>query len=322
MADTDAEEAFLKSMKEIGDSTGAFYGTVEADGKQTESTSSDEYDPAQALPATLSPLSAKNSAEQIKSSAAVNLPQFQQPSTTPLTTGAENLPTDTQEHISDGDRSDSRSMSGSSTSSLPTNKHILSNLQPSTATTTIQPISAQIGEDQSKPNGPPGVNKAPQSSNTISFTASNGNDVPSSTFQSPKNVSFPSSSSSVQNAVSSTVPNVATVHPLGNESRREISKEASPDPKSPAQKPKPAKIENVPSSVSTTASRARLPHDRIGILEDRIKEDPRGDIESWLSLIGEHRKRGKLDDARNVYERFFSIFPSAVSLLSLAVIEA
>jgi len=60
--------------------------------------------------------------------------------------------------------------------------------------------------------------------------------------------------------------------------------------------------------------KTRLPQDRVGILEDRIVEDPRGDIDAWLSLISEHRSRNKLDDARAVYERFFKIFPSAVSL--------
>jgi cleavage stimulation factor subunit 3 len=59
--------------------------------------------------------------------------------------------------------------------------------------------------------------------------------------------------------------------------------------------------------------KARLPHDKVGILEDRIQEDPRGDIESWLSLISEHRSRNKLDDARSVYQRFFQVFPQAVS---------
>ena len=71
-----------------------------------------------------------------------------------------------------------------------------------------------------------------------------------------------------------------------------------------------------PPSTSAVTSKAlpkaRLPHDRIGILEDRIKEDPRGDLEAWFSLIDEHRKRNKLDDARAVYERFFKIFPQAV----------
>ncbi|TAQ85540.1 hypothetical protein B7494_g6137 [Chlorociboria aeruginascens] len=60
--------------------------------------------------------------------------------------------------------------------------------------------------------------------------------------------------------------------------------------------------------------KARLPHDKIGILEDRIKEDPRGDLEAWLSLISEHRSRNKLDDARAVYDRFFKVFPQAAEI--------
>lgn len=67
------------------------------------------------------------------------------------------------------------------------------------------------------------------------------------------------------------------------------------------------------SALSSSTQKARLPHDVAGKLEDRIKEDPRGDIDAWLSLVGEHRKRNKLDDARAVYERFFKVFPSAVS---------
>ncbi|KAI9738217.1 MAG: mRNA 3'-end-processing protein rna14 [Cirrosporium novae-zelandiae] len=60
-----------------------------------------------------------------------------------------------------------------------------------------------------------------------------------------------------------------------------------------------------------TLPTARLPHDRIGILEDRIKEDPRGDMDAWLDLISEHQRRNKLDDARSVYDRFFEVFPTA-----------
>jgi cleavage stimulation factor subunit 3 len=68
---------------------------------------------------------------------------------------------------------------------------------------------------------------------------------------------------------------------------------------------------------SATISKARLPQDRVGILEDRIAEDPRGDVDAWLSLIAEYRSKNKLDDARKAYERFFKVFPSAVSLLLL-----
>ena len=66
-------------------------------------------------------------------------------------------------------------------------------------------------------------------------------------------------------------------------------------------------------STTPTTSRARLPHDRVGILEDRIQADPRGDTEAWLELINEHRSRNRIENAREVYERFFKVFPAAVS---------
>jgi cleavage stimulation factor subunit 3 len=67
-----------------------------------------------------------------------------------------------------------------------------------------------------------------------------------------------------------------------------------------------------PTVAVASAARGRLPHDRVGILEDRIKEDPRGDIPAWLELISEHRSRNRIDSAREVYERFFKVFPWAV----------
>lgn len=65
---------------------------------------------------------------------------------------------------------------------------------------------------------------------------------------------------------------------------------------------------------SSSLPKARLPNDRVGVLEDRIKEDPRGDLDAWLSLIAEHKKRNKLDDVRKTYDRFFKEFPAAVCL--------
>lgn len=69
-----------------------------------------------------------------------------------------------------------------------------------------------------------------------------------------------------------------------------------------------------PTPDPTSTSRGRLPHDRVGILEDRIQEDPRGDIPAWLELINEHRSRNRIDNAREVYERFLKVFPFAVSI--------
>jgi cleavage stimulation factor subunit 3 len=72
----------------------------------------------------------------------------------------------------------------------------------------------------------------------------------------------------------------------------------------------------VPTPVpdSPSGSKGRMAHDRVGILQDRVDEDPRGDISAWLELIAEHRARNRLDSAREVYERFLKEFPMAVSL--------
>lgn len=65
--------------------------------------------------------------------------------------------------------------------------------------------------------------------------------------------------------------------------------------------------------VPDSPAQGRLAHDLVGILQDRIEEDPRGDISAWLELIAEHRSRNRLDSARETYESFLKLFPMAVS---------
>ncbi|KAL3475027.1 hypothetical protein BJX99DRAFT_166708 [Aspergillus californicus] len=78
-----------------------------------------------------------------------------------------------------------------------------------------------------------------------------------------------------------------------------------------------------PTPDSPSTSKGRLPHDRVGILEDRIQEDPRGDIPAWLELINEHRGRNRIDSARDVYERFLAVFPfSAEVWVAYATMES
>ena len=67
------------------------------------------------------------------------------------------------------------------------------------------------------------------------------------------------------------------------------------------------------ANASISSQKARLPNDRVGILEDRIAEDPRGDTSAWLTLIDEYRNREKFEEVRAVYDRFLRLFPSAVS---------
>ncbi|KAJ9148474.1 mRNA 3'-end-processing protein rna-14 [Pleurostoma richardsiae] len=67
-----------------------------------------------------------------------------------------------------------------------------------------------------------------------------------------------------------------------------------------------------PFALPTAAP--RLPLDTIGVLEDRIKEDPRGAMDAWIALLAEHRRRNKIEDARAAYERFLAIFPHAAEV--------
>ncbi|KAI0886461.1 uncharacterized protein GGS22DRAFT_157901 [Annulohypoxylon maeteangense] len=83
---------------------------------------------------------------------------------------------------------------------------------------------------------------------------------------------------------------------------------------SPQANSEPVPSTTTPTAATANAIRSRLPADVVGILEDRIKEDPRGDIEAWLGLIDEQKRRHKIEDARAVYERFLKVFPQAAEI--------
>lgn len=123
-----------------------------------------------------------------------------------------------------------------------------------------------------------------------------------------------SAPAALQNGVSPSVPNLSVVPPAAGIASPvdTAAKSAQPLYASQITEPLSAATDQA-MTPSIAIPKVRLPHDRVGILEDRIKEDPKGDLEAWQNLIGEHRKRGKIEDARKVYERFLAVFPSAVS---------
>jgi len=67
-----------------------------------------------------------------------------------------------------------------------------------------------------------------------------------------------------------------------------------------------------PAQAKPAAVPQRLAHDKVGILEDRIKSDPKADTDAWLSLIAHYKEKEQLDNVRKVYQRFFEVFPTAV----------
>jgi cleavage stimulation factor subunit 3 len=77
------------------------------------------------------------------------------------------------------------------------------------------------------------------------------------------------------------------------------------------------------TAFAPAVPKGRLAHDVVGILEDRIKDDPRGDVLAWLELIEELKRRNKQDEVRQLYDRFFEVFPLAVcspSQLSVTIL--
>ncbi|KAF2121981.1 hypothetical protein BDV96DRAFT_593923 [Lophiotrema nucula] len=152
-----------------------------------------------------------------------------------------------------------------------------------------------------------GVSDSPQRSHT--HTPANTlapSHVPLHSTQDEQAVSGVSSSSS--HTVHDAVPTFASATPNGGTPVPDTTKTAVP-----VQTIVPPSYPTSSAATPTvgSSSKARLPQDRVGIFEDRIAEDPRGDIEAWLSLIEEHRRRNKFDDARAVFDRFFKVFPSA-----------
>lgn len=140
------------------------------------------------------------------------------------------------------------------------------------------------------------------------------NHVPADNVQIQNDVQTQSPSGIVQNGATNTVPNLAAVLPdTGASSHIESTLKPSKTLPAPSMTKSTSSTKAHPPTPSTSTPRARLPHDTIGILEDRIKEDPRGDLQAWLHLINEHKKRAKIEDARNVYERFLNLLPTAVS---------
>ncbi|TLS23613.1 uncharacterized protein PpBr36_06394 [Pyricularia pennisetigena] len=57
-----------------------------------------------------------------------------------------------------------------------------------------------------------------------------------------------------------------------------------------------------------------LSHDPIALLELRVKEDPRGAMDSWLSLIAAYRQRNNIEQCRDVFERFLAVFPHSAEI--------
>lgn len=301
-AEADAEAAFINSMQAMNNVTGSYEATGAAREHQADSVSSEEYDPAQAVqsPDAHQILSLENS----KHDALPAVPVV--PFMSDFTSTAQSS------HNSSATKVPSHSASPSSATSSIESHPELGTLRKADGPTQVdQEHGGHV--EQSSTDGHLDIDRdaaGPASSRSNSSI----NRVSTEDVLIQNDVQDQSASAVIQNGLPSADPHSSNVPPdVGATSFTDLAPKTTPSlPASHITEPVSLAAEQA-IAPSITASRVRLPHDRVGILEDRIKDDSRGDLDAWLSLISEHRKRGKIEDARAVYERFFNVFPSSVS---------
>lgn len=299
MAEADAEAAFINSMQAMNNVAGSNEATGAASEQQTD-YSSDEYDPAQAVQS--SDPDQKSSLDSAKHDLPLSVP------TIPVTSQSVSVIQSLHDIPLSKVQSNSRSMSRTLSVEENSKPEVPQDLDgPSLGDREQNAIVTQPKADR-------GLNKDKVAQDPFSRSVSNiiANPLSTGDVSVQYDVQH-QDSSAVTNGALSSISNVAVSVPdveAPSNPELTINKQQS------VTQTKEPEVSVIEQAVPPTASapRIRLPHDRIGILEDRIKEDPRGDLDAWLNLINEHKKRGKLEDARAVYERFFIVFPSAVNM--------
>ena len=299
----DAEAAFLSSMLAANDYAGEYQMGGDASGQRAQSISSDEYDPSQTVQTETLPASTVQSTS--------NNPPSHEPLPnapgTPLNPTSTSAAPDLREASASLSRSMSRASSETSDNiAITTSQQLTSKALPSKPARGGE--ATLLGKETIGEGGSSSLLPRSGSSLNVSTNHVSADNVPIQ-----NGVQERKHPDSVPNGVTDTVPNLAAVIPDTGASSHSDST-VKPWETLPA----PSVLEARPSTREEAATpmtatpKARLPHDKIGILEDRIKEDPRGDLDAWQTLINEHKKRAKLEDARNAYERFLTVFPSAV----------
>lgn len=275
MAD-DAELAFLRSQEQEYDPAAATWPAAE----DQPSTEEEEYDPASNMNAAEEPVQFEQSASPAKSP----------PS-------ADNQGENGLKPVS------------ADTSAAPT---------PAKQPRTIGGFVDESEDEEEEPvaaskMAAPALLRASEAAETPQRSVTNtpNNTLPTPDVQLHSAQDQGASSVSASVAVNESAPSIASVPVNGTTPVPDATKPASSLTIDPARQ---ATASVTPAPLSASLPKARLPQDRIGILNDRIQEDPRGDIEAWLSLIDEQRKRHKYDEARDIFNRFLEQFPTAVRI--------
>ena len=305
------EAAFLASMQAANE-----YGVEDlAGGGHVEQHDADEYEPSQTVQPEIPPPNVQDPNTLSSAHTPSSLDSLPSVSAPPVIAAPTPTAVPQQDPSASDRQSLSRSMSPASSQSL--DNESSSQMHHNQITNGV--ARSQYGGGLRPTDGKDEVSmdqklSIPPISGTDLSIATDG--VPADIMNLQNDVQDQTSSRIVQNGAIDTVPNLAAVLPdTGAASHDESTAKPAETLPAPLAVNVSTPAKNLPLTPSASAPRARLPHDTIGILEDRIKEDPRGDIQAWLHLLNEHKKRGKTEDARSVYERFLGVFPAAVCFL-------
>jgi cleavage stimulation factor subunit 3 len=141
-----------------------------------------------------------------------------------------------------------------------------------------------------------------------SFAQQNNGLTGSTTLATSTTASFSAPVSSVTSDIPVPAVQVSTATAeQGNVLSPSVQPSAAPTPA-----PKPAENASTSHTAQSAPLAHRLPHDKVGQLEDRITDDPKADTDAWMTLIAHYKEKDQPDNARKVYERFLAVFPSAV----------
>ncbi|KAI9929067.1 mRNA 3'-end-processing protein rna14 [Aspergillus wentii] len=311
MAEDDAEKAFFQAQAMNADSVD--YKAVEEQG--ADSSDSDDYDPSKTLQDQYSaPLTDSKQSENVPSNDPSDSNPPNQTSLPPETdpsqqTGGAAYPSQTPSQV------ESRASTATPASGAP-----------------VQPKARTIGgfvvdeddEDEDEDDKGDDADYEPPAVLGVEDMNTTSVDVPPQPVSGNENqatstpdVSLPEAA---QNTASSQIVSNSSHSPSANVAAAS-NNYASTAPGQNLYTPQALQSESAQESIAPTpapdspsTARGRLPHDRVGILEDRIQEDPRGDIPAWLELISEHRSRNRVDCVRDVYERFLKVFPLSAEL--------
>lgn len=185
----------------------------------------------------------------------------------------------------------------------------LGDYDPETVTSSLAPTPHVVEPSSAARPSPKPTAKKPKTAGGF-IVDSDSEDDDSST-PGFSGLAAPPASNQTDARTASPLQNVTTL--LGTRAPASSKQEQVVQRSSPAA-PSSGHDQSFAGSLPAVHTQQKVAQDKIAVLEDRVREDPRGAMDAWLALMREYRDRSKINDARKTYDRFLAVFPQAVSI--------